>query len=155
MSVEVAVRCVESGITFESLTETAAYTDTSVGAVLRAIQSKTALHGLHYEYVGSGGRQSVKDRLKRNKCIRKDRESGMPVKEIAEKYGLSYQAAWNVIRGNETDKKANERIKSRMKRDKSILMDKNNGMTYKQLCDKYHVSMATVGNALKRARVNA
>lgn len=152
MPVKVAVRCVESGASFESLTEAAAYAGVSVQLIARSCGEGVAVKGLHYERIDGGGRMCVKDRLRRNAKMRKDFADGMSVRDIAAKYKLTYQAAANVIKSEDTDAKRRREAAERKRRDKRILKDHEKGLTYNELAEKYGLSKQGIGLCLKRAR---
>ena len=150
--VKVAVRCIESGSSFESLTEAAAYAGVSVQLIAHSCGEGVAAKGLHYERIDGVGRLCVKDRLRRNAAMRKDFADGMTVREIAAKYKLTYQATANVIKGADTDAKRKSESSERKRRDKRILKDHKKGLTYNQLAEKYGLSKQGIGLCLKRAR---
>ena len=95
----------------------------------------------------------VKDRLRRNAKMRKDFADGMSVRDIAAKYKLTYQAAANVIKGEDTDAKRRREAAERKRRDKRILKDHEKGLTYNELAEKYGLSKQGIGLCLKRARI--
>lgn len=91
------VRCVETGVVFDSLTELAAYIGSTCQAVSRECGTGTRLKGYHYERVDQTRSPTRRQLDERNGKMRKDRESGMSIREIAERYGLSYQGAWRIL----------------------------------------------------------
>lgn len=150
--VKVAVRCVENGSSFESLTEAAAYAGVTAQLIAHSCTRGVAVKGFHYQRTDGGGRMCVKDRLRRNAKMRKDFADGMSVRDIAAKYKLTYQAAANVIKGEDTDAKRRREAAERKRRDKKILKDHEKGLTYNELAEKYGLSKQGIGLCLRRAR---
>lgn len=92
------VMCLESGTVFDSLTECAAYIGTTVQNVSAACSVGTSLKGNHYKRVDRSKSLTRKQLNARNKRMLADRSNGMPIKDIAQKYGLSYQGAWRIVK---------------------------------------------------------
>lgn len=151
MPVKVAVRCIENNTVFESLTEAAAYAGVSVQLISNSCSSGTSAKGLHYERVDGCGRLSVSDRLRRNRNMRKDHERGLSIVAIARKYGISYGAACDVCKGSCTDENIKRKDDERKRRDRNILRDHKDGMTYDSLAKKYGLSRSGIYLCLRRA----
>jgi len=155
MPVKVQVMCVETGAVFDSLTEAAAYSGISIQSISHSCGEGVSAGGMHYKRINGNGRLTTKERLRRNKRMRKDHDKGMSIGDIAAKYGLTYQAARNAIFATETDARRRRSMSERKRRDKNILKEHEAGATYRQLMDKYGLCKSSIELCLKRARTSS
>lgn len=85
----------------------------------------------------------------RNAAILEDLNAGMSRHEVAKKHHTSLQTVCNIINQNKLAAPVSNKRRKWNRQRKQMVADRKNGMTIKDMCDKYEISSVTLYGILR------